>query len=237
MVLPTPSSTRASATEIPIGPATVADREWDKARPSRVQNAPLALQSLVSGSRIVTAPEEFGSTVMVRSTPGCFPAAGAGLSAPRRRGVRLRRVFRRPGPAQRHRDPDAVRHPVRVARIFSTRLWRAAHQHRRRRDPVPRMRFQLRNTVSVPVRHQPRRAGQRRTRHQPKQPARIHEERIDYVSRAAVFEGGDVHLSKRLAIESPPRSTRTESRAPTSAAAGTQALAVAPAITSDPRSH
>ena len=46
------------------GPATVADSECDSGRPSSVQIAPLAPQSVVSGSVIVTAPWPLGSTVM-----------------------------------------------------------------------------------------------------------------------------------------------------------------------------
>ena len=49
---------------MPTGPATVADSACDSGRPSPVQIAPLAPQSVVSGSRTVTAPSESGSTVI-----------------------------------------------------------------------------------------------------------------------------------------------------------------------------
>ena len=53
---PAASSTRASPIEIPTGPATVAESECGNGRPSPVQIAPEASQSVVSGIRIVTAP-------------------------------------------------------------------------------------------------------------------------------------------------------------------------------------
>ena len=58
---------------MPTGPATVADSEVDKGRPSPVQSAPPAWQSVVSGSRIATAPAPSGSTVIVhpRLLPDC----------------------------------------------------------------------------------------------------------------------------------------------------------------------
>ena len=49
---------------MPTGPATVADRECDSGPPSPVQIAPLASQSVVSGSRTVTASAESGSMVI-----------------------------------------------------------------------------------------------------------------------------------------------------------------------------
>ena len=61
------SSASASATESPAGPMTVADSACDSGRPSSVQIAPLALQSPVSGSRIVTAPRPLGSMWIVHS--------------------------------------------------------------------------------------------------------------------------------------------------------------------------
>ena len=49
---------------MPTGPATVADSECDSPRPSPVQIAPLASQSVVSGSRTVTASSESGAMVI-----------------------------------------------------------------------------------------------------------------------------------------------------------------------------
>ena len=50
---------------MPTGPETVADSECDSGRPSPVQIAPLAPQSVVSGSRTLTASSESGSTVIL----------------------------------------------------------------------------------------------------------------------------------------------------------------------------
>ena len=49
------------------GPATVAARECESGRPSSVQMAPLAWQSVVSGSVIVTSSLPLGSTVTVHA--------------------------------------------------------------------------------------------------------------------------------------------------------------------------
>ena len=63
---PSPSSTRASATEMPTGPATVAEFEFDSGRPSSMQTAPAASQSVVAGSDTVTSSDERGRTVIVQ---------------------------------------------------------------------------------------------------------------------------------------------------------------------------
>ena len=60
---PSASSTRASATEVPTGPVTVA--EFESGRPSSVQTAPAAPQSAVAGSDAVTSSDERGRTVIV----------------------------------------------------------------------------------------------------------------------------------------------------------------------------
>ena len=50
---------------MPTGAATVADSACDSGRPSPVQIAALAPQSVVSGSRTVTASSESGSMVIL----------------------------------------------------------------------------------------------------------------------------------------------------------------------------
>ena len=67
---PTPSSTRASATEIPNGPST--DAEFDRGRPSLVQIAPAESQFVVAGSVIDTAPEPDGWTWISRRSLRSF---------------------------------------------------------------------------------------------------------------------------------------------------------------------
>ena len=75
-----PSVALASATlraGVTSGPATVADTACDSFRPSGVQMAPVALQSVVSGSRITTSASESGLTSMFQcwSLPSVFRRA------------------------------------------------------------------------------------------------------------------------------------------------------------------
>ena len=67
------ASDTASAGMI-TGPATTLDSECDSGRSSEVQIASTALQSVVSGSRIVTASWPSGSTVMFHAwlLPCCW---------------------------------------------------------------------------------------------------------------------------------------------------------------------
>ena len=63
---PAPSFTRASATVMPTGPATVAELVVDSGRPRSVQTAPAAPQSAVAGSVSVTSWNDRGRTVIVQ---------------------------------------------------------------------------------------------------------------------------------------------------------------------------
>ena len=57
------------------GPGIVIEVEFDSFRPSLVQMAPVAVQSVVAGSVMVIAPLPLGSTVMVQVwlLPCTFP--------------------------------------------------------------------------------------------------------------------------------------------------------------------